>query len=83
MLIRVATVGYAREPDFEVHPPNTPTSEERIAWALLNRDVFRTACEKEGIDLRPARRILEAREKRERERKKRESKDKKMVESKL
>jgi len=83
MLIRVARVGYAREPDFEVQPPNAPTTEERIAWALLNRDVFRIPCEKEGIDLRPARRLWEAREKRERERKKRERKDKKMVESKL
>ncbi|KIM38741.1 hypothetical protein M413DRAFT_52300, partial [Hebeloma cylindrosporum] len=57
MLIRVATIGYAREPDFEVHPPNAPTTEERIAWALLNRDVFRIPCEKEGIDLTPARRL--------------------------
>ena len=81
-MIRVATVGYAREPDFEVHPPNASTTEEQIAWALLNRDVFRIPCEKEGIDLRPARRLLETREKKAREREKRERK-RKVVESKL
>ena len=81
ILIRVATIGYAREPDFEVQPPNASTTEERIAWALLNRDVFRIPCEKEGIDLRPARRLLEAREKKEREREKRKRKGE--VESKL
>lgn len=59
MLIRVATIGYAREPDFEVHPPGMPFTQERIAWALLNRKVFRDACEKEGIDLSYARRLVE------------------------
>jgi len=84
MLIRVATVGYAREPDFEVQPPNAPTLEERIAWALLNRDTFRILCEEEGIDMKPARRILHAREKKNRERQRREKeKEKKKRESKL
>ena len=59
MLIRVATIGYAREPDFEVHPPGTPFTRERIAWALLSRKVFRDACEKEGIDLSYAKRLVE------------------------
>jgi len=72
VLIRVATVGYAREPDFEVQPPNAPTPEERIAWALLNRDTFRIPCEEEGIDMKPARRILQAREKKDREHQRRE-----------
>ncbi|EAU82611.1 hypothetical protein CC1G_07893 [Coprinopsis cinerea okayama7 len=57
MLIRVATIGYGREPDFEVHPPGAPTMDERIAWALVHRKVFKDACEKEGIDLGLARRI--------------------------
>jgi len=84
MLIRVATVGYAREPDFEVQPPNAPTLEERIAWALLNRDTFRIPCEKEGVDMRPAKRILQAREKKHRERQKRErEKEKRKRDSKL
>ena len=52
ILIRVATIGYAREPDFEVHSPNELSLEERIAWALLNRKVFRDACENEDVDLR-------------------------------
>ena len=58
MLIRVATIGYAREPDFEVHSPNELSLEERIAWALLNRKAFRNACENEGVDLRSAERIV-------------------------
>jgi hypothetical protein len=84
MLIRVATVGYAREPDFEVQPLNAPTLEERIAWALLNRDTFRIPCEEEGLDMRFARRILQAREKRDRERQRREKeKEKRRRDSKL
>ncbi|THU97257.1 hypothetical protein K435DRAFT_722017 [Dendrothele bispora CBS 962.96] len=49
ILIHVAQVGYKREPDFEVEPPPfdsgprseeeslVPTTDMRIAWALLNR----------------------------------------------
>jgi len=58
ILIRVATVGYAREPDFEVLSPNELSLEERIAWALLNRKVFKDACENEGVDLRFAEKIV-------------------------
>ena len=58
MLIRVATIGYAREPDFEVHSPNELPLEERIAWALLSRKAFRNACENEGVDLRSAEKIV-------------------------
>lgn len=64
MLIRVAIIGYAREPDFGVHSPNELLLEERIAWALLNRKVFRDACEKEGVDLRPAEKIVKRFERR-------------------
>lgn len=64
ILIRVATIGYAREPDFEVHSPNEPSLEERIAWALLNRKVFKDACEKEGVDLQPAEKIVKGFERR-------------------
>ncbi|KAH9482169.1 Nudix hydrolase 22, chloroplastic [Psilocybe cubensis] len=72
MLIRVATVGYARQPDFEVSPPHAPSNEERIAWALLNRKVFRDACERDGVDLRAARRVVEAWDKREARRRRKE-----------
>lgn len=65
MLIRTAIVGYQREPDFEVNPPHAATMEERIAYALLYRPGFRASCEKEHIDLRPAKRILSALEKKE------------------
>ncbi|KAF8805986.1 hypothetical protein BYT27DRAFT_7339260 [Phlegmacium glaucopus] len=73
MLIRVATIGYAREPDFEVQAPNELSIEERIAWVLLNRKVFRDACERESIDLRPAEKIVKRFEKRlaEKEKKRR------------
>ncbi|KAF9477836.1 hypothetical protein BDN70DRAFT_809966 [Pholiota conissans] len=59
MMIRVATIGYGREPDFEVHPPNASTTTERMAWALLNRPAFRKACEEEGVDMRTAKRVVE------------------------
>lgn len=58
ILIRIATIGYAREPDFEVHSPNELSLHERIAWALLNRKVFRDACENEGVSLRSAEKIV-------------------------
>lgn len=70
MLIRVATIGYARLPDFEVHPPNAISTEERIAYALLYRKVLRDACEKENIDLHVAQRVVEAGVERELRRKK-------------
>lgn len=59
MMIRVATIGYAREPDFELHAPNVPTTEERIAWALLHRPVFQNACKEEGIDRKVPQRIID------------------------
>lgn len=60
MLIRTAIIGYQREPDFEVNPPHAATMEERIAYALLHRPGFRESCEKEHVDLRPAKRIVSA-----------------------
>jgi len=36
-----------------------PFTQETIAWVLLNRKDFRDACEKEGIDLSYARRLVE------------------------
>ena len=64
ILIRVATIGYARGPDFEVRSPNELSLEERIAWALLNRKIFRDACEREGVDLRTAEKIVKRFERR-------------------
>ncbi|KAF7984722.1 hypothetical protein HWV62_11648 [Athelia sp. TMB] len=48
MLIEVARIGYAREPEFEVQPPNAPSGEERIVWALRREGAFRKAFEDEG-----------------------------------
>ena len=50
VLIRVATVGYGREPDYEVHAPDEPSQEERMAFELKTSPILREACLKEGID---------------------------------
>ncbi|KAF9004221.1 hypothetical protein BDQ17DRAFT_1390265 [Cyathus striatus] len=68
MLIRVANIGYGREPDFEWHAPNAPTMEQRIAWALLSRPVFNEACKREKVDLRRARKVLGLKDDRDRRR---------------
>lgn len=50
MLIRTATIGYARAPKFEVDVPGGPTVEERIAHDMLNHPTFRKACAEEHIN---------------------------------
>ncbi|OBZ70381.1 Nudix hydrolase 15, mitochondrial [Grifola frondosa] len=50
ILIRVATIGYARAPDFEVNAPGQPSQEQRIARALKHDPIFREAAALEGID---------------------------------
>jgi len=50
ILIDVATIGYARPPTFELQPPNSPTMEERIAYALLLHPTFRQAFIDEGMN---------------------------------
>jgi len=72
ILIRTATIGYARVPDFDVHPPNACSTEERIAYALLNRKVLRDACTKEDISLRLAKDIVGVAVRREQQRAKKE-----------
>jgi peroxisomal coenzyme A diphosphatase NUDT7 len=54
VLIRTATIGYGREPDFEVNSPNAPLAEERIAYEMLHNPVFREACDLEGLKLNEA-----------------------------
>ena len=49
MLIRAATIGYGRDPDFEVQAPNGPLTDERIAYVMLHDCVFREAFERERI----------------------------------
>ncbi|KAH0840368.1 hypothetical protein J3R83DRAFT_1391 [Lanmaoa asiatica] len=52
ILIKTATIGYGRPPEFEVQPPNAPTLARQIAHALLTpANPIRTACEREGIDV--------------------------------
>lgn len=64
----MATIGYARKPDFEVDLPGAASNEERIAYALLNRKIFRDACKKENVNLVVAKSIVESGIRRERER---------------
>ncbi|KIJ69712.1 hypothetical protein HYDPIDRAFT_104323 [Hydnomerulius pinastri MD-312] len=60
ILIKTATVGYARLPTFEVQPPNAPSSAQQIAHALLTpSNPLRIACEREGVNAdRTAARML-------------------------
>ncbi|KZT06452.1 uncharacterized protein LAESUDRAFT_725888 [Laetiporus sulphureus 93-53] len=50
ILIRVATIGYGREPDFDVCAPGQPSQEERIAFEMRNHPIFREAARQEGLD---------------------------------
>lgn len=50
-MIRVAMIGYDRDPEFLITTSEIPPLDERIAWAMLSRPVFRHACEREGINL--------------------------------
>lgn len=51
ILIKTATIGYGRTPEFEVQPSNAPTPAEQIAYALLTpANPLRIACGQEGID---------------------------------
>lgn len=49
ILVRVSTIGYGREPEFEVDPPGSPSKEVRLAWSVLSRPAFKAACEKEAL----------------------------------
>ncbi|GLB34335.1 putative NUDIX domain containing protein [Lyophyllum shimeji] len=75
IMIRVASIGYARTPEFEVQPPRAPKLEARLAWALLSRPEFREAYSKEGIkvDWGRLRRLAEVHEARSGEGKDRDS----------
>ncbi|KAI0940346.1 hypothetical protein AcV5_001480 [Taiwanofungus camphoratus] len=50
ILISVATIGYEREPDFEVSALDEPSQEERLLYAVKHDPVFRDAAREEGID---------------------------------
>lgn len=50
ILIDVAIIGYVRQPTFEVQPPNCPTMEERIAYAMLLHPTLRKALVDEGMN---------------------------------
>lgn len=67
MLIRTATIGYGRQPSFDVNAPGAPSTKVRIAWALLHRRSFVEACEREGVDMSGARAVVDAAERQETE----------------
>ena len=46
----MATVGYAREPEFAYVAPGQYPMDVRIAYALKTKQRFREAMRKEGID---------------------------------
>ncbi|KAJ3482911.1 hypothetical protein NLI96_g6674 [Meripilus lineatus] len=50
ILIRVAIIGYNRDPDFEVLAPDQAPQQARIAAALKTHHVFREAMQSEGLD---------------------------------
>ncbi|KAK7696103.1 hypothetical protein QCA50_000746 [Cerrena zonata] len=50
ILIRVAMVGYARDPEFKVSAPDQLSQPERIAHMLKHHPTFREAAIKEGIN---------------------------------
>ncbi|OAX34014.1 hypothetical protein K503DRAFT_774999 [Rhizopogon vinicolor AM-OR11-026] len=51
ILIHIAILGYGRAPDFELHPPNSPTLAQQLSRALLKpMNPLRLACAREGID---------------------------------
>lgn len=49
ILIHVATVGYAREPEFEVYAPGQETMERRIEYAVRHKKAFRKAVEERRV----------------------------------
>jgi hypothetical protein len=50
ILIQVAIIGYARQPDFEVDLPGGLAREERLAHAMLHDEILRKALADEGVD---------------------------------
>jgi len=51
IMIRVARIGYKRRPDFEVKAPDQPSWNERIIYALKNKQDVREAAVRQGIDV--------------------------------
>lgn len=50
ILIRVAIVGYGRQPDYELVAPGQWTHEQRVAYVMKNNPILREAQKKESID---------------------------------
>ncbi|KAI0337966.1 hypothetical protein BDW22DRAFT_1363550 [Trametopsis cervina] len=50
ILIRVATIGYDQEPDYELYSPNQWSNEQRLAYAMSHSKVLIEAQIKEGLD---------------------------------
>ena len=51
IMIRVATIGYQRSPDFKLYAVEQPSDNERAVYALKNKPEVREAAAREGIDI--------------------------------
>lgn len=49
-MIRVATIGYKKSPDFELDAIEQPSVKERAVYALKNKKDVRQAAIRDGID---------------------------------
>ncbi|PSR83462.1 hypothetical protein PHLCEN_2v5734 [Hermanssonia centrifuga] len=50
ILIHAASVGYVRQPEFQVYAPGQLEHKERIRYAMRHSDILRNAQLKKGID---------------------------------
>ncbi|KZT29546.1 hypothetical protein NEOLEDRAFT_1215680 [Neolentinus lepideus HHB14362 ss-1] len=50
ILIEAATIGYARDPEFDLYADNQPTQLERIVSAMKFAEHFKEAMREEGLD---------------------------------
>jgi coenzyme A diphosphatase NUDT7 len=50
ILIRVAQLGYARAPEFDLYAPRQPDMRSRAAWAARHVARVRVACTHDGLD---------------------------------
>jgi coenzyme A diphosphatase NUDT7 len=51
IMIRVAAIGFAQRPLFDLMAPSQPTMAERMAWVLRHDETFREAARREGIEV--------------------------------
>ena len=50
ILIRVAIIGYGRQPEYELYAAGQWSQEQRIAYVMKNNPILREAQKKEGLN---------------------------------